>query len=287
MKYNLSIISALLSIIISINSYASEYIRIGFVPSRTSNTVAVSTKNLVRYLRKKTGYRITAKTLSNYSSLAIAMKTERVDLAFVGPTNYLSIMNITDVDILTASVRNGKKGYRGILIVRSDSDIHEISDLKGKTMALGDRLSASGSLYPKSILKKNNIDPERDLRTVHISNPTSIVMSVYKGKVDAGAIFQDARLNKDLEIIAPDVMNKTRVIYTTNTIPADLQIIRRKISGEIKNKLKNALLEAAKDTSTSRWLADLYGIDSLEPAFPEEYEELKAIVNHIEPELLK
>lgn len=287
MKHLLKIIAVLLSFIVSTNSYASETIKIGFVPSRTSNTVAVSTKQLVHYLSEKTGYRVTANTLSNYSSLAIAMKTERVDLAFVGPTNYLSIMNITDVDILSASVRYGKKGYRGLLIVRSDSDIHKISDLKGKSIALGDRLSASGSLYPKSILKENNIDPKKDLRTVHISNPTSIVMSVYKGKVDVGAIFQDARLNKDIKAIAPDVMNKTRIIYTTNVIPADLQIIRSKIPNEIKNTLRNALLEASKDPHSSQWLLDLYGIESLEPAFPEEYEELKAVIKHIEPELFK
>ncbi|MCR8923486.1 phosphate/phosphite/phosphonate ABC transporter substrate-binding protein [Dasania sp. GY-MA-18] len=287
MSYHLIKVVAVLSFVVSTNSYASEAVRIGFVPSRTSNTVSVSTKELVNYLSSKTGYRVTATTLSNYSSLAIAMKTERVDLAFVGPINYLLIMNITDVDILSASVRYGKKGYRGLLIVKSDSDIHKISDLKGKSIALGDRLSASGSLYPKSIFKENNIDLKEDLRAVHISNPTSIVMSVYKGKVDAGAIFQDARLNKDLKYIAPDVMSKTRVIYTTSVIPADLQIIRSNVPDEIKSSLKKALLDASKDPYSSQWLYELYGIESLEPAFPEEYEKLKAVMKHVEPEIFK
>lgn len=259
----------------------------GFVPSRNVHEIQVSSEKIADYLSEKTGYKIRSITLSNYAAVAVAMKSERVDLAFVGPLSYLVIRENAGAYPITAAVRHGRKGYEGLIIAGVDSGVSSLADLKGKSMAFADALSASGNLYPKGMLIDTGVDPANDLRSIIVSSQSAIVMSVMKGKVDAGAIYDDARLNPEVLKYFPDVVDKTRVIARTNLIPADPQIVRANLDPKQAAKLKAALLEMAADPKAKQWLKELYGIDGLEPADHEEYTELLAIVQKVNPSLLK
>lgn len=265
----------------------TKSLTMGFVPSRSVHEIQITSDKIANYLSKKTGYRIKAITLSNYAAVAVAMKSERVDMAFVGPLNYLVIDQHVPVEPLTAAVRYGKKGYRGLIITRTDSGIHELSDLKGKSFIFGDRLSASASLYPQAAMKNAGLDPHQDLRSLTMSSQTAIAMSVLRGKADAGAIYDDARENPEVLRYADDIMDKTRVIYRTELIPADPQIVRRSLDAETKQMLKTALLAMSSDPEASSWLQEIYGIDRLEPASQEEYHALRDVAWMVAPDVLK
>jgi phosphonate transport system substrate-binding protein len=249
--------------------------------------IQITSKKLAEYLSEKTGYNIKAVTLSNYAGIAVAMKSKRVDLAFVGPLNYLVIDKHVAVEPLTSAVRNGKKGYHGIIIVRSDSGINAIEDLKGKSFIFGDSLSASANLYPKAAMLEAGIDPHKDLKSLTISSQTAIVMSVLKGKADAGALYDDARLNPIIKKYGRNILEDTKVIYRSKLIPADPQIVRSALHPQQKKKLKQALLAMSNDPQAQVWLKELYGIDALVTASKDEYQSLVTIANITQPELLE
>jgi len=260
---------------------------LGFVPSRSVHEIQLTSKKLADYLSQKTGYKINAVTLSNYAGVAVAMKSKRVDLAFVGPLNYLVIDKYVNVEPLTSAVRYGEKGYRGIIITRADSKINRIEDLKGKSFIFGDQLSASANLYPKAAMVDQGIDPKHDLKSLTISSQTAIVMSVLRGKADAGAVYDDARKNPEIKKYAPNILQDTKVIYRSDLIPADPQIVRSALNVTQKKILKQALIGMANDPQAKVWLKALYGIDSLVEASAEEYNSLAKVANIMQPELLK
>lgn len=258
----------------------------GFVPSRSVHEIQISSQKIADYLSKQTGYGIKAITLSNYAGVALAMKSKRVDFAFVGPVNYLLIDERAGAFPLTSAVRKGQKGYRGIIIVRTDSGIHSLADLKGKSFAFGDSLSASASLYPKMALRKAGINPKADIKSLMLSSQNAVVSSVLAGKVDAGAIYEDARLNPEVLKYYPDAMVRTRVIYYTPLIPGDPQIVRAGLNAGQRKKLAEALLAMAHDTRAKTWLKDIYGIDGLRVASADEYQDLRSVVKMVDPGLL-
>ena len=270
--------------------YGEEPVRrnlvMGFVPSRSVHEIQISSQKIADYLSKQTGYGIKAITLSNYAGVALAMKSKRVDFAFVGPVNYLLIDERAGAFPLTAAVRKGQKGYRGIIIVRTDSGIHSLADLKGKRFAFGDALSASASLYPKMALRKAGINPKVDIKSLMLSSQNAVVSSVLAGKVDAGAIYEDARLNPEVLKYYPDAMARTRVIYYTPLIPGDPQIVRASLNAGQRKKLAEALLAMAHDTRAKIWLKDIYGIDGLRAASADEYQDLRSVVEMVDPGLL-
>lgn len=263
-----------------------EELVMGFVPSRSVHEIQVSAGKIADFLSQSTGYKIKSVTLSNYAGVALAMKSRRVDFAFVGPINYLVIDDRVGAVPLTAAVRHGQKGYHGLIIVRADSGIQTLQDLKGKSVAFGDALSASGNLYPKAALKEAGIDLDEDIRSLMLSSQSAVVTSVLTGKVDAGAIYDDARLNPEVLRYYPEVTDHTRILYQTPTIPADPQIARASLNAAQREKLMASLLAMSRDEEARKWLKDIYGIDSLKAATAAEYEGLRHVVNGVNPALL-
>ncbi len=258
----------------------------GFVPSRDTNQIQLSADRIAHHLSKKTGYRIRALTVTNYAAIVLGMSNKTIDIGFVGPLGYILGHKKTGAYPITASVRDGKKGYSGIMIVREDSGITDLEHLKGKTIALGDPLSASSNLYPKFAMFNAGVDPQKDVRARTLSSASAVVMSVAQGQVDAGAIYLDARENPEVVARFPKIMDETRVILMTETIPADPQIVRKDLNPGQVQALKTALLELSSDDEGKKWLQELFGIDSLAPADDADYDGLRRVVRKVNPMLL-
>ena len=262
-------------------------ISMGFVPSQTSSIVQTNGDLIAEYLSKKSGYKVKATVLTSYAAVTEGMTSGNVDIGWVGPLDYVIAHQKNGAEAVTKSVRNGYASYKALIIVRSDSGINSVKDLKGKKFAFGDPLSASSSLYPKAALKAAGLDPEKDVQGVSIANQTQIAVSVCQGTVDAGAIYDDARTNKGADTSCPGIMTKTKIIYTTDPpVPGDPQMIRSNLNPVQKQKLKDAMLALGTDPEMKASLKALYTIDALAPASDKDYDPLRAVVRAVKPELL-
>lgn len=259
---------------------------LGFVPSRDVNQIQLSADRIVNSLSEGTGYHIKAITALSYAAVVVGMSNKTIDVAFIGPLDYV-VGRIKNGDYpITASVRAGKSGYNGIVIVRKDTGIKDLKGLKGKTLALGDPLSASSNLYPKAAMIKAGIETTRDVRTMTLSSASAIVMSVAQGKVDAGAIYLDARKNPEVVGRFPKIMDETRVIHTTEIIPADPQVVRKDLNPEQVKILKAAFLEMSSNSDGQKWLKELFGIDQLVAVDDRDYDMLRGVIHAVNPALL-
>lgn len=258
----------------------------GFVPSRDVNQIQLSANQIAQHLSEQTGYHIKAITVQSYAAIVVGMSNKTIDVAFLGPLDYVVGSFKNGSYPITASVRGGKKGYTGIVIVRKDSGITDLQGLKGKTIALGDPLSASSNLYPKFEMLKAGIDPAKDMRSMTLSSASAIVASVSSGKVDAGAVYLDARNNPEVVSRFPKIIDETRVIHSTETIPADPQIVRKDLNPEQVQKLKKALLALSSESDGKKWLKELFGIDQLVEAHDADYDELRRVIRAVNPKLL-
>lgn len=255
----------------------------GFVPSRDVNQIQASADAIAQYLSKETGYKVTSKTLTSYAAVAEGMTSKLIDIGWGGPFDYVSTHNLNGAYPITASVRNGVKGYKAFVIVKASSSIQSLKDLKGKTFAFGDTLSASSNLYPRWGMMKEGLNPDADLKATKISNQSAIAIAVYQGQVDGGAMYDDARKNKEVIDKFPDVLSATRIIWTSPTIPADPQFVRKDLNKTSVDKLKAAMLKLAADPQGKVWLKDLFTIDSLVEASDADYNELRDVIKTVNP----
>lgn len=84
--------------------------------------------------------------------------------------------------------------YKSEILVKKDSKIKSLKDLKGKKIALQDVTSTAGYTFPLATLKKETgINATKDMKIVNVKGHDQAVISLLNGDVDAAAVFQDAR----------------------------------------------------------------------------------------------
>ena len=264
-----------------------QEISMGFVPSQTTSVVQTNATLIADFLSKKSGYHVTGTVLTSYAAVTEGMTSGNVDIGWVGPLDYVIAHQKNGAEAVTKSVRNGLPSYKAFIIVNANSGINSVKDLKGKKFAFGDPLSASSSLYPRAAMKAAGLDPEHDVTGVNISNQSQIAVEVCQGVVDAGAIYDDARTNAGVDTSCPGVMQKTKIIYTTDPpVPGDPQMIRHNMNPTQKQKLKDAMIALGSDPTMKDALKKLYTIDALVPAQDSDYDNLRAVVKSVNPSLL-
>jgi phosphonate transport system substrate-binding protein len=179
------------------------------------------------------------------------------------------------VEVILATLRFNQTYYTAQIIVRADSGIKSLADLRGKAMCWVDPLSTSGYLMPRILLKANGVDPDQDFAQVmNAGSHSDVVRAVYNGDCDAGATYVDARSAVEMDM--PDVKEKVVVLATTAKIPNDNVSVVKDLPADLKEKIRQALLEIAASEEGKQALQTVYGIEGLEKVDDSFYDEFRA-----------
>ncbi len=233
-----------------------------FVPSGDSQSILTEGSEIADLLSKKTGLFVKAKIATSYAAAIEAMGANKVDIGWLATFSYVLAKEKYDVDLLLIVSRFGSPTYRGQIVVKEDSDIRTLKDLKGKRMAFVDPASTSGHIFPKTLLLSKGISPESFFsKSVFAGSHNAVIFSILKGEVDAGATYDDARAAIAKEY--PDVFKQTRVLAYTKDIPNDTVCASKRLDPVIKEKIKNGLRNLSKDPKGSKALKRVYGISEL------------------------
>lgn len=239
-----------------------------FVPSGESERVATGAKEVADLLHQQTGYFFKTNVATEYAGVIEAMGSNppTAHMASLATFAYVLAAEKGVAQAALVSVRYGTPVYNGQIIVRKDSGISTLADLRGRTFARPDPLSTSGWIIPMLTLRAAGINPESDLaRVVDAGSHDAVVAAVYNGDVDAGATFVDARTTVEKQ--HPDVMDKVVVINVSADIPNDGVQFIPSMPQEMRDKIVNGLLaiagtEAGKEAlNTAYHWRDLKTID--------------------------
>lgn len=266
--FMIGILSACSSSKTSNGDYAPESLTVQFVPSQNADTLEAKAKPLEGLLKDKLGIPVTVSVSTNYNTIVEAMASEKVDVGFLPPTAYVQAHEKGAANVILQAQRfgvNDETGapneklvdfYKSMFIVKADSDIKSVKDLKGKKIAFQDVTSSAGYVWPAAALMDEKIDPLTDVEGITVKGHDQAVIALLNGDVDAAVIFQDAR--NIVKGDYPDVFDKTRVLHFTEPIPNDTIAIRSDMSEEWAKKIQDAFIEIGKDESGHAIIKDIY-----------------------------
>ncbi|MNE48590.1 Phosphate-import protein PhnD precursor [compost metagenome] len=143
-----------------------------------------------------------------------------------------------------------------MIIVKKDSDIQKIEDLKGKKIAYQNVTSSAGFVWPAGKMMEAGLDPLKDVEAITVKGHDQAVLSVLNGDVDAAAIFQDARniVKNDY----PTVFEDTRVLTYTEKVPNDTISVRSDMNPEWITKLQDAFISLGTDEEGHKIISEIY-----------------------------
>jgi len=233
-----------------------------FVPSRETDIILFSGQQIGRMLSVALGVPVEAVVSTSYTAAIEAMCAGRADIGALNPFSYVLAHQKCNVEVAAISVRFGLPYYRAQISVRADANITKIEDLRGKRFAFVDPASTSGYLFPAAMLKKLGYDPDRFFsQTVFAGSHPNVILAIYRGQVDGGATFEDARTNIQAQF--PDVMQKVKVLGYTNPIPNDTWSLSVRLSPQLRARIKDRLLRIAATSEGKEALRNLYSIEGL------------------------
>jgi len=163
---------------------------------------------------------------------------------------YLVNHSLNSFKLLPLAIAVGEDGQPtefGWIITRADSNIRTIRDLKNKTFIFGTPLSTQKYFAAYITLKKNGIDPLKDLKHFDFG-PTCRynALAVYLGEFDAGVICQNYptitkifNFKDDLRIIAPTIRLPNWFFVANPNIPVNLRQLFTKAVLTLNPKNRN------------------------------------------------
>lgn len=224
-----------------------EVLRVGRIPYLDPRKMVNIYEPMMEYLKKEVGAKEVRLVLTpDYNTLTRFMKENKIDIAWHGTFAYPKARRESGGRAVLMPIWSGKPTYKGAIMVRADSGINSVAQLKGKSFAFTEKSSASGYFLPKIFLLENGIDPEKDFsRVEYIKKHDNILYNVLYKKFDAGAVYDEATSlmktdaeRKQLKVLAytSDILNEP--IMVRKDLPEPL--VEKIVAAFMKLDQKNA-----------------------------------------------
>jgi phosphonate transport system substrate-binding protein len=100
---------------------------------------------------------------SDYAGVLQAFSAGQIEMAGMGPSVYAGTWLDTNGGVqplVVAEERDGSISYVAVMVVRSDSGITSLEQMRGRSLAWADPNSTSGFLIPRFALRQVGINPE-------------------------------------------------------------------------------------------------------------------------------
>lgn len=248
--------------------YVPETLNVQFVPSQNADTLEAKAKPLEKLLSDELDIPVKVSVSTNYNTIVEAMASKQVDVGFLPPTAYVLAHEKEAADVILQAQRFGVDDetgqpttelvdfYKSEFVVKKDSNINSIKDLKGKKIGYQDVTSSAGYVWPAAVLMEEGLDPLKDVKPVTLKGHDQAIISLLNGDVDAAVVFQDARniVKKDY----PDVFNQTKIIKFTEKIPNDTISVRSDMDPEWRKKLQDAFIAIGESEEGRKIIKEVY-----------------------------
>lgn len=224
------------------------------------------------------------------------LRRGRVDWVTETSANAMRLQDRAGARPLLLTERNGAGSYRTFMFVRSDSAIASLDDLRGHSVAFQNTASTSAYVVPAMQLLRRGLplqillspmdrpDP-RSVGYVFARSELNIATWVHKRLVDAGTI---SNLDWDNpRRIPPSYRRDFRIIDQSPAYPRALEMVRDDLDPRVRERLRQVLVEAARDPDAREALLQFFGTTRFLPidaATDEALRELRAGVARVRAE---
>lgn len=274
-----------------------EELVIGFVPSSEAGQLVEDIEPLAAYLSEQLGIPVEGVVSNDYTGLVTAMETGQAHIGALPPYGLLQAIERANAEVILQSERNGSGTYHtqfftnnpdkycadepveNIRIIddeevtflncngteRENEDTPEgpvgleaLENLEpGTTVSFVEQTSASGYIFPATVLLSEGIDPESDIEPLFAGSHDASVIAVCEGQAEIGVSFDDARTVATSDC---DIPGEVVVFAYGGEIPNDGIAVAGDLPQELKDQIAQALMDYAGTEEGAAVLDSIYQI---------------------------
>jgi len=234
----------------------------GIGPTQSSTELAKRWTPIMQYLAEKSGVPLQFKTAKDIPTFQQQMREGIYDFAYINPYHYL-LYNKSSGYTAFAREKDGK--LVGVLVVKKDGPIQDVSQLNGKAIACPSANALAATWLPMHMLREKNIT----VTPQYVNSMDSVYRSVAKGLFPAGGGEM-----RTLGTIDPEVKTQLRILWTSEALPPFTFTAHSRVPKEIVDKVQKAMDQM--DTNPQgRALLKANNFKGMEPADDADYDAMR------------
>lgn len=200
----LQIIGILVWLAIGLPAQAAGTLTVAVVPQFPTGQIFQTWSPVLAEISRTTGMQLELKLYRSIPEFEHGFRNGEVDLAYMNPYHAVMAKKAAGYEPL---IRDGRQRLAGILVVRKDSPVTQLSELDGASLAFPAPNAFGASLYMRALLTTQaGIRFNPTYQTTH----SNVYRHVIAGRAAAGG-----GVRRTLESEPPEVREQLRVLYET------------------------------------------------------------------------
>lgn len=184
------------------------------------------------------GARIQVEASKNYPSYDKKIEAERFDFSLPNP---FQTINSLDNHYEVINQVGDSELFRGLILVRKDSNIAKVTQLTGHKIAYPAPTALAATMMPQYFLQTHGLDLKQT-KTLYVGSQESSIMNVYLGHSKASATWTIPWL--DLQKHQPEIAEQLSVAWKTEALPNNsFMYHRKKVPVEIALQVQDMLAQ--------------------------------------------
>lgn len=249
----------------SVTGVRAETYSFAVVPQFPVVEVFRSWRPLLDALEAETGHKFELKTSENIPKFEASFLAAEPDFVYMNPYHAVMAHRAGGYIPLVRS----SEALSGILVVRKDNSIRELSELRGSAIAYPAPNAFGASLYMRALLGERFKIPTEP---VYVQTHVNAYRAVIRGDNPAAG-----GIRSTLDREPAEVRDKLRVLYETPATASHPVAVHPRVNASVRTVVRNALLKMAKTEAGSK-LLDGVSLEALVAAdYAKDYAPLEAL----------
>lgn len=150
----------------------------------------------------------------------------------------------------------GNQGdLRGLILVRKDSKILSVNDLRGKAISFPGPTALAATIMPKYFLHEHGLNVKDEIQPRYVGSMESSLLNIQMGSVSAGTAYPPAwRMFQQQQ---PALASELKVIWQTEALPDNSLMARDDMPAELVSRVAETLFNMQKTAAGQAILNDM------------------------------
>ncbi len=238
---------------------------LGVVPQFTPIEIHERWGPLVKELEKRTNLNFELRTFRSIPEFEQAFLKGKLDFAFMNPYHEVMAYKAQRYRPLVRDT----KPLVGILVVRKDSPIQSVKELEGKVLAFPAPNAYAASLYMRALLMEKF---KIKFTPIYVFTHDNVYLYVVLKQAEAGGGVNNTFIRQPEEI-----KRELRILYQTPPSAPHPLSAHPRVPKDVQEKVKNAILELAKNPSFSNLLNAIQMPNPIPADYERDYKPLEKL----------
>jgi len=225
-----------------------ERVVIGIIPEQNIFRQIERYEILTHHLSEVTGIDVETKMLPRYGNLIDNFTFAGLDGAFFGSFTYALAHERLGVSVLARPINlDGRSTYHGMILVRADSGIEGVEQMRGRRFVFVDKATTAGYLLPLDYFITHGVRDYESYfgETYFAGTHEDAIYDVVNRKADMGAA-KNTVFDR-LVAVDQELRTELKILARSPEVPENALALKRDVDPAVTQRLLAGLLEMHTD----------------------------------------